>query len=94
MPQNSEDKEVLYNIIRREIDNILSNFPLLGMFSESISNYVINYIDPYISAFIVKGQLDTNQLSAFANSEISTKIKEFKENYERNRDNYENKIDF
>jgi hypothetical protein len=43
-------------------------------------------MDPYISAFIGDdNQINTEQLSAFVSEEVTNKINEFKERYNRNR---------
>lgn len=79
MPQ---DKEVLYNIVRREISNLMADFPVLNMFSDTVSDYVIRYIDPYISAFMTNGKINTEQLTAFTKQEVNEKIEQFKKQYE------------
>lgn len=83
------DKEVLYSIIDREIQNLISGVPMIGMFGGLISNYVIKFIDPYVTAFMEGKALNTEQLSAFASQEIEDKIKSFKNkfNQERNEQN-------
>lgn len=80
-----ESKEVLYNVVRRTVANMTSGIPVLSMFSDNISNYVIKFIDPYVSAFIVDNKLDVDQLGEFAKEEVNSKIEQFKKNYkERN----------
>lgn len=86
------DKQVLYNIIEREVHNITVNFPVLGMFEGTITNYIIKYIDPYINAFIEGPQqrLNIEQLSAFTTSEVADKIARFKESYNKEACHNEN----
>ena len=88
------DKQVLYNVIEREVHNIVSNFPLLSMFEGTITNYICAYIDPYINAFIEgpNQRLDIEQLSSFTQAEVSDKIARFKESYKQevNKGRYEN----
>jgi hypothetical protein len=81
----NSDKQVLYNIIEREISNIVSQFPILGIFGDTITNYILNYIDPYVNAFIEGPQqrLNIEQLSAFTQSEVTDKIARFKESYKK-----------
>lgn len=82
MPQ---DKEILYNAVRREISNLMAAFPVLNMFSDTVSDYVIRYIDPYISAFMKNGKIDTEQLTAFTKQEVNEKIEKFKKEYEESQ---------
>ena len=82
MPQ---DKEILYNIMKREIGNLMAGFPVLNMFSDTVSDYVIRYIDPYISAFMTNGKINTEQLTAFTKQEVNEKIEKFKKEYEESQ---------
>lgn len=82
MPQ---DKEILYNIVKREIGNLMAGFPVLNMFSDTVSDYVIRYIDPYISAFMTNGKINTEQLTAFTKQEVNEKIEKFKKEYEESQ---------
>lgn len=79
------DKQVLYNVIEREVHNFISNFPILGMFEGTIINYIIRYIDPYVNAFIEGPQqrLNIEQLSAFTTAEVTDKIARFKESFNK-----------
>jgi predicted naringenin-chalcone synthase len=75
------DKEILYNVLKRNVDNITRNVPILGMFSDTISNYIIRYIDPYVNGFMDDDKLDIDQLSEFTKYEVNNKIDEFKNFY-------------
>jgi hypothetical protein len=75
------DKEILYNVLKRNVDNITRNVPILGMFSDTISNYIIRYIDPYVNGFMDNDRLDIDQLSEFTKYEVNNKIDEFKNFY-------------
>lgn len=79
------DKQVLYNIIEREVHNFISNFPILGMFEGTIVRYLISYIDPYVNAFIEGPQqkLNIEELSAFTQYEVTDKIARFKESFNK-----------
>jgi hypothetical protein len=47
------DKELLYQMLQREIINILEGVaPQFKMFSGVATNYVIELIDPYVTAFL------------------------------------------
>ena len=52
-------------------------------------------MDPYISAFIGDdNRINTEQLSAFVSEEVTNKIKDFKERYNRSKGADENKTNF
>lgn len=88
----NSDKQVLYNVIEREVHNFVMNFPILGMFEGTIVNYILNYIDPYVNAFIEgpHQRLDIEQLSSFTESEVANKIARFKESYKQEANKHEN----
>lgn len=92
MAQINPDKQVLYNVIEREVHNFVINFPILGMFEGTITNYILNYIDPYVNAFIEgpHQRLDIEQLSSFTESEVVDKIARFKEFYKQEANKNEN----
>ena len=86
MVNSISDKDILYSMVRREISNLLQGIPIFSAFEGTISSFVIQWIDPYISAFIGDdNQINTEQLSAFVSEEVTNKINEFKERYNRNR---------
>ena len=86
MVNSISDKDILYSMVRREISNLLQGIPIFSAFEGTISSFVIQWIDPYISAFIGDdNQINTEQLSAFVSEEVTNKIKNFKERYNRNR---------
>lgn len=88
------DKEILYNMIRREVNNLLQGIPIFAAFGGTISNYIIKIIDPYINAFMInETELDAEQLESFAAEEVNNKIADFKEKYNKNKKgntNYDN----
>ena len=84
--RNISDKDILYSMVKREISNILQGIPIFSAFEGTISSVVIQWIDPYISAFIDDdNQINTEQLSAFVSEEMTNKIKNFKERYNRSK---------
>lgn len=95
MVNNISDKDILYSMVRREISNILQGVPLFSAFEGTISSFVIQWMDPYISAFIGDdNRINTEQLSAFVSEEVTNKIKDFKERYNRSKGADENKTNF
>ena len=86
MVNSISDKDILYSMVRREISNLLQGIPIFSAFEGTISSFVIQWIDPYISAFIGDdNQINTEQLSAFVSEEVTNKINQFKERYNRDR---------
>jgi hypothetical protein len=85
------EKELLYQIISREVDNILGNInPALRMFNSVATNYVISIVDPYVDAFIANSdnkKIDTDAANKFVKNEINDKVdsfmKKFKEESEK-----------
>lgn len=85
------DKEVLYNMVSREIANSLQGIPFFSAFAPTISSWVIAFIDPYIDAFTVdNNKINTKQLSSFVSKELEDKINKFKAQYEEEVNDHEN----
>jgi hypothetical protein len=84
------DKEIFYQILEREIDNLIISFnnPLLNMFSEPAKHYVERLIDPYINAFIEppKNELNVDMASEFLKEEANDKINSFKNKFNKMKD--------
>jgi hypothetical protein len=79
------DKELLYQMLQREINSLIENaFPQFKMFSGSATNYIIGIIDPYVSAFLSPddGSLNKNAASEFLKQETSEKINKFLKDFE------------
>lgn len=83
--QSNSSKEIIYNILRREVHNALTGVPMIGMFEGVICNYLITAIDPYVSAFIEPPDQKVNidQLSSYMEYEVKNKIAKFKESYQK-----------
>lgn len=75
----SNDKVILYNMLSREVDNIISGInPALGVFSNTITNYIIKYIDPYVDMFFMgTDNLNTEAAGKFISSEVDNKVQKF-----------------
>lgn len=89
-----EDKEILYQILDREIDNIIGSLsPLAGVFSGTIKNSVFGYIDPYVDAFLSKSKppkLNSEAAGAFMKSEVNDKINTFMKGFEEEKKKADN----
>lgn len=72
-----DDKKILYQMLSREIDRLLSGNPMFRMFSGTISNWVISVIDPYVTAFIGNDSLNTEAAEKFVKQEVNDKISAF-----------------
>lgn len=75
----SNDKQILYNMISREVENIVSNIsPRLGVFSGTLANYIIKYIDPYVDMFFMgSDSLNTDAAGKFVSTEVNSRIQNF-----------------
>jgi hypothetical protein len=79
------DKELLYQMLGREINDIIgSAAPQLRMFSGVATNYLIELIDPYISAFLSPddGKLNKDAAKEFLKQETNDKINKFLKDFE------------
>lgn len=86
MQNKVSDKDILYSMLKREVDNLLQGVPIFSAFGGTISSYLIKLVDPYVTAFMVdENTLDDEQLGEFASEEINNKIAEFKKRYIENR---------
>ena len=81
------DKEILFNIIGREIDNVMRINPAVNMFSNVVKRYVFNFIEPYVDLFMQGDDLQTDMASSFAKKEIANKIDQFKKEFKEAQDN-------
>lgn len=81
-----EDKAILYQMLFREIDNLIGSNQMLRLFSEPIKNWVVNYIDPYVNAFFMgTNTLDSEVAGTFVKEEVNNKINEFIKKFEEER---------
>lgn len=78
------DKELLYQIIEREVSNFLGSLnPTFRLFSNSATKYIITIIDPYVSAFMnADGEINTNAASGFITEEVNEKVAKFMKKFE------------
>lgn len=77
------DKELLYSMLDREIDNLLINNPMLAIFSGTIKNYIHNFLDPYLTFFMDGDTLHVEMASSYANEELQKKLEKFKSNFQQ-----------
>ena len=84
------EKEVFYSILEREIDNLLCINPSLAFFSRPIKNWVLEYIDPYVSLFMEGDKLRTDMATSYIKEEVSNKINNFKKKFEEEIKNEQN----
>lgn len=75
------DKEVLYSMLDREIDNILGYNSVLSIFSGTIKSYVHSFLEPYLNFFMEGEKLQVSLASAFVEQEFHNKVENFKKNF-------------
>jgi hypothetical protein len=79
------DKELLHQMLQREIVNLIeSAAPQFRMFSGIASDYVFNFIEPYVDAFLSPddGSLNKKAASAYLKQETNEKIDKFLKDFE------------
>jgi hypothetical protein len=78
------EREILYQMLSREINNILGGInPTFRMFSDMATRYVIQIIDPYVSAFMSDGkEMNVKAAGTFAKQEINENIDKFMKQFE------------
>jgi hypothetical protein len=85
MDEIMSDKELLYQMLQREISNLIEGVaPQFRMFSPMAANYVLNIIDPYVNAFLSPddGSLNQQAAGAFLKQETNEKIDKFLKEFE------------
>jgi hypothetical protein len=79
------DKELLFQVLKREIDNILGSInPAFRMFTPTITASIINFINPYVDAFMSPDgdRLNTKAAAGYLKEETSRKIEDFLNKFE------------
>jgi hypothetical protein len=79
------DKEILYQMLQREVSNLVEGIvPQFKMFSGTAADYLIEMIDPYVSAFLSPddGTLNQKAAGAFLKQETNEKIDKFLKEFE------------
>jgi translation initiation factor 2 beta subunit (eIF-2beta)/eIF-5 len=80
------DKEILYQMLFRELDNLMGSNQMLRLFSEPIKNWIVNFIDPYVNAFFMgTNKLDSEVAGTFVKEEVNNKINAFIKKFEEER---------
>lgn len=79
-----DEKEILAQMINRSISNILGNVaPSLRIFSGSLTKYAMEFLDPYLNAFMnTDGEINKEAAVAFTKQEVSEKIDDFMKKFE------------
>jgi hypothetical protein len=79
------DKELLRQMLQREIVNLVETAaPQFKMFSGVAANFVFEYIEPYVDAFLSSddGALNKRAAGAFLKQETNEKIDKFLKEFE------------
>lgn len=84
------DKEILYSVLDRYIDNLLVSSPALNVLSGPIKRFVFNYIDPYVNLFLENDTLQVDMASGFIKKELTDKIADFKKLFKETKDEESN----
>lgn len=83
------DKELLYSMLDREIDNLLGYNSVLSLFSGTVKNYIHSFLEPYLNFFMEGEKLQVNMASAFIEEEVHNKLENFKKKFNEQEDNFD-----
>lgn len=81
----ASDKEILSQMLHRSINNIVNGInPTFRMFSGPITNYLMEWLEPYIDAFTNPdtNHVNTKAATAYMKEETNKKIEEFMKRFE------------
>lgn len=85
-----EEREILRQMLQRSINNTLNSLsPGLRVFSGSLTNYAMEFLEPYISGFMNPDteKINTKAATAFLKEETNKKIEDFMKRFERESEN-------
>jgi hypothetical protein len=80
-----DERELLRQMIQRSINNTLNSVaPGLRMFSGTLTNYAMEYLEPYISGFMNPDteHINTKAATAYLKEETNKKIEDFMKRFE------------
>jgi hypothetical protein len=80
-----DDREIIRQMIQRSINNTLNTVsPGLRMFSGTLTNYAMEYLEPYISGFMNPDteKINTKAATAYLKEETNKKIEDFMKRFE------------
>lgn len=85
------DKEILFSVISREVDNLTSLNPILAVFNGTIKNKLFAFLEPYVDFFTEGETFQADMATSFAKREVQKKLEDFKQEFEaaRRSDHYE-----
>lgn len=87
------DKDLLYQMLDREIDNFINRAnPMLSLMAGPIKNFVFNFIDPYVDAFMggdPKG-FNPKAVEGYLKEEVNEKVSNFMKKYEAEKNKLNN----
>jgi hypothetical protein len=80
-----DDRELLRQMVQRSINNTLNTVnPGLRMFSGTLTNYAMEFLEPYIAGFTNPDNehINTKAATAFLKEETNKKIEDFMKRFE------------
>jgi hypothetical protein len=84
------DRELLRQMVQRSINNTLNSVsPGLRMFSGTLTNYTMEFLEPYITGFTNPDteHINTKAATAFLKEETNRKIEDFMKRFESESEN-------
>lgn len=80
------DREILYSMLDREVENLLRVNPVLSVFSGTIKSYLHNFLDPYLNFFMDGDDLQVDMATTFMKQEMISKMESFKQDFLKNKE--------
>lgn len=80
------DRELLEQMIQRTINNALNQIsPGLRMFSGTLTNYTMSFLEPYINGFMNPDteHINTKAATLYMKEETNKKIEDFMKRFEK-----------
>jgi hypothetical protein len=84
------EKELLAQMLNRYIGNILGSFnPAFRMFSSTVTNSLMDMVEPYLNAFTNPdtNKINTKAAGAYLKEETNKKIEDFMKRFEEQSKN-------
>lgn len=84
------DKEILYSMLDRYVDNLLLKNPSLSLLASPIKKWLFSFIEPYVNLFMEDDRFQIDMASGFAKQELTDKINIFKKQFKELNNNEKN----
>jgi hypothetical protein len=82
------DKDILFQMLNREVDNILMNFgPFGNLAAGPVKKYLFEMVSPYVDAFLNPNEtLNASAASEFTKEQVNDKVDAFLKKFNAEKD--------